>query len=328
MAGAVVISVSCLAALGACSQGSGSDANSDSAGSAAESGGVAGSGEGQSSRADAPDAASAAIDGAPADQIGKGSYSTSRSGNSQPAVLTESSLIKTGTVSLESEDIGRVLTRIYSIVASTGGGISKEDTTTDRKGQEIRSLLVLRVPVDEFDSTINEVSTLGTLVSKARSERDVTTAVIDIDSRVRSAQRSIATLRTLFSRATRLGDIIRLESELSQREADLESLQSQQRALADKTTMSTLTVTIDQPTKPQPKPQTKNNDDKAGGFVSGIKKGWDAMKTTVLAVGHGLGLVLPLGTLILLVAAIVFWGVRRWVPARPTRVAEDGPSVQ
>ncbi len=321
---AVVISVTCLVALGACSQGSNSDSASDAGGAAAEGeanqDAISGGGDSGVAQRDAASV--------PTDEgyDGSGSLDVEPAGSNQSQLVVGSSLIKTGAVSLESGDIGRELTRIYSIVASTGGEISKEDTTTDRDGEEIRSMLVLRVPVDEFDSTLNEISQLGTLVTKARNSRDVTTEVIDIASRVESAQESITTLRKLFSRATALGDIIRLESELAQREANLESLQAQQRALADKTTMSTLTVTIDQPSKPEP--QTTSDDDEAGGFVSGIKQGWDAMKTAVLAVGHGLGLVLPLGTLILLAAAVVFWGVRRWAPPRQRPVTEDGSSLQ
>lgn len=243
------------------------------------------------------------------------------SGSAEPALLTGSYLVKTGAVSLESADIGQVLTRIYSLVASTGGDIATEDTTTDDKGAEVRSMLVLRIPVDKFDSTATEIAGLGTLVSKARSSKDVTTAVVDIDSRVKSAQRSIETLRTLFSRATKLGDIIALESELSQREADLESLQSQQRALADKTSMSTLTVTISKPA-PGPRPKPHSDDNFAGGFVSGIKQGWDALKTSVLAVGHVFGLVLPLGSILLVLLALLVWGVRRWAPHRAPQVPE------
>jgi hypothetical protein len=323
-ASAVVISVSCLVALSACGRGSGSGSESSSDSVSRSGGSAAQPGVPADDFADAP--AGSQTDKGVADQLRNGAISAG-GGSSQAELLIESALIKTGAVSLESNEIGRVLTRIYSIVASAGGDVAKEDTTTDRKGAETRSLLEVRVPVDQFESTVTEIADLGILVSKARSSKDVTTEVADIDSRVKSAQRSIETLRSLFSRASRLGDIIRIESELSQRESDLESLESQQRALADKTTMSTITVTIDLPPTNQPKPLTKH-DDKAGGFVSGIKKGWDALKTTVLAVGQGLGLVLPLGIVLLVIGTIVFWGVRRWVPARPTRVAEDGPSAE
>ncbi len=233
-------------------------------------------------------------------------------------------MVKTGAIALRSSDIGHVITQVYGIVGGVGGDISREDTTTDDKGKTVRSMLVLRVPVDEFDATLSDLSRLGTLVNRVRNAKDVTTEVADIDSRVRSAQRSITTLRQLFDRANRLSDIIRLESELSQRESDLESLQAQQRALRDQTTMSTITMTLEPPVV-TPKPRPKPKDDNAGGFVAGIQQGWDALKSTTIAVGHGLGLVLPLGTVALLLAALAYWLVRRFAPhdtAAPHEPAE------
>ena len=184
-------------------------------------------------------------------------------GRNAGQVLPSESLIKTGSVSLQSDDIGHVLTQVYGIVGGVGGDISQEDTTTDDKGRAVRSTLVVRVPVDEFDSTLNDLSQLGTLVNRVRNSKDVTTEVADIDSRVRSAQRSINTLRQLFDRATRLSDIIRLESELAQREADLESLEAQQRSLDDKTTMSTITMTLELPPV-APKKPAPDDDDEGG----------------------------------------------------------------
>lgn len=247
------------------------------------------------------------------DPKGGGSSDTSgQPGGVEALVLQGEAIIKTGAVSLTSNDVGHVLTEVYGIVGGVGGEINKEDTTTDAKGKAIRSTLVLRVPVDEFNATMLRLSSLGTLVNRVSNANDVTIEVADIDSRVRSAQRSIATLRQLFSRATTLNDIIRVEGELAQRESELEALQAQQRALADKTSMSTITMTLElPPTAPKPKPK---HEDKAGGFVSGIHQGWDALKDTAVAVGHFVGLVLPLGTLAALLLALVLWIARHYAP--------------
>lgn len=311
-----ILSAGALLALSACS-GSPSDSSS--------SGGTAGVGKdfaqgattGDGANADAPSPGTSAADqqngviarsSAGKDGVlGRGATSPL-----QAAPLSTAALIKTGSVGLTSNHIGHVLTEVYGIVGGVGGDISQEDTSTNQKGKEVRSILVLRVPADSFDATLNRLATLDHLVSKARSEKDVTTAVADIDSRVRSAQRSITTLRRLFGRASRLGDIIRLESELSQRESDLESLQAQQRVLSDKTTMSTITMTLELPppgANPKPKP-----DQAGGGFVSGIHQGWKALLDTAVAIGHGLGVVLPLGTVVLLLLAFVAWMVRRFAP--------------
>ncbi len=302
---AAVLSVACLVTVAACGNGS----SDSSAQTKTDANGIVGGGAvGSGSAPEGTDVAGSRSYVAPGDAASP----ETPGGAKQAALLTEAALIKTGSVSLQSTDIGRVLNRVYALVGAVGGDISSEDTRTNDKGTETRSALVIRVPVGRFDAALNEIAGFAHLVGKARTSEDATTAVADINSRVHSAERSIASLRRLFSKATQLGDIIALESELSRREADLESLQAQQRSLADRTTFSTITVTIDLPPAgltPAPKP----TDDNAG-FLAGIHQGWNAMTTTIVAVGHGLGVVLPLGTVLLLLAGIGFWSVRRWAP--------------
>ena len=306
----------CLVLVSACSQGSSQDtssATSDGAagGASAPAGAAAAPGE-------APEPAGgsdlgSASGGQPQDKAPAQRGSAQGESANAALLVDGSALVKTGSVALESTDVGRVLTRVYGIVGGVGGDISREDTSTDSHGVETRSLLVLRVPVDSFDRTLDELAGLGHLVSKTRMSKDVTTQVADVDSRVRSAQQSIVTVRRLFSRAHDLGDIIRLESELSQREANLEALQAEQRALADKTTLSTITMTVELPPPPvKPKPAPKKEE--ASGFLAGLHQGWDALTAALVAVGHGIGVVLPIGTVVLLVVGLVLWGVRRWVP--------------
>lgn len=262
----------------------------------------------------APAQADRSVKGLPA----TGNAAKPPAGIAQPAdLLTGEALIKTGAIALRSDHIGQVLVRVYGIVGGVGGDVAREDTATNEKGHVVRSTLVLGVPVEQFDRTLNGLSRLGTLVDRVRNAKDVTTAVADIDSRVRSARRSISTLRRLFHRVNRLGDIIRLESELSQREADLESLEAQQRTLNERTTMSTITMTVERP--PAGVKPASAAHHAAGGFVSGIHQGWRALTRTTLAVGHGLGVVLPLGTVVLMLVALGLWFARRIAPG-PARV--------
>jgi hypothetical protein len=227
------------------------------------------------------------------------------------------SLIRTGSVSLRSDDIPSVLAKIDQLIARDGGFIASERTSTDTHGVAVASSVELAVPVSDFGAAYDEVASYGDLVSRSSSTRDVTAQVVDVDSRVKSARDSIAQLRLLFSRATKLGDVIALENELSQREADLEALQSEQRDLRAHTTMSTISVDITSSAATSPV-----HHDRAGGFLSGIRQGWHGMVTFVVGFAHVVGLVLPLGLLALLAALAGWVAVRRFTPRRPPRTSE------
>lgn len=233
-------------------------------------------------------------------------------GDSAPAdvdlVLVDRALIRTATIALESDDIDRLLVNLDGVVSAQRGIVESEDTQTDDAGDIKSASIELRVPVDNFDVAVDAVADLGVLVREQTSTEDVTTKVADVDARVESARRSIDQLRLLFSRANRLGDIIRLESELSQRQADLESLEAQQRSLARQTALSTIHVSVMQPDE-EPAPAVDDGDQ--AGFVEGIKSGWSGLVAFVQGTTHVVGLVLPLGTLALAVAVPIWLLVRR-----------------
>ena len=69
----------------------------------------------------------------------------------------------------------------------------------------------------------------------------------DVDSRVRSQQRSVDRVRVLLGQAKTIGEVVQVESELSRREADLESLEAQLAKLKDVTDLATIEVTLVSP---------------------------------------------------------------------------------
>jgi hypothetical protein len=299
-----ITSAVALLALAGCS---GSNGDSDSAGDGGSSRGIA----------DEPQAAApeAGEDFASGGDSGDGA---SRGGDDlvSPISLQPAALIRTAVIELQSEDVGDVITKIHGLVLTSGGRITSEDTATNEDGEEVRSRIELQVPVAKFDAAYDEIPSYATLVDQKQSTEDVTGQLADVNSRVKSAQESIDQLRLLFSRATRLGDVITLERELSQRQADLEALQAQQRSLDAQTTMSTIMVSIG---TPDVVAQVKKDEDQAG-FVSGIKKGWDGMVTFVVGTAHAVGLVLPLGSLLIVIGLAVWVLVRRFIPRRESPV--------
>jgi hypothetical protein len=197
------------------------------------------------------------------------------------------------------------------LAADVGGEVESDDRTS---GRQASAMLQLRVPPEVLQSTLHKLSRLGHELARQLSTTDVTQQVADVNSRIVSARDSIQRLRLLYANAQKVRDVIQIENELSSREANLESLQARQRALARQTSLATINLTLVTAAKKAAavhKPAKKR-----GGFVGGITRGWNGFVAAAVWVASAIGTVLPFAALALLLAvALRRWGWPRHRPA-------------
>lgn len=226
-----------------------------------------------------------------------GAAGTTEVTTASSAKLTQSkAIISRGQVSLESTDLDQARFELKKLLDRWGGTIANEESSADEEGRTDAQELELRVPSQHFGAAMDAISGLGTLVDRSRTSEDVTTQVIDINARVRSQKLSLARIQALLDRAESLNQVISIESQLSRRQAELESLEQQQKYLADQTAESTISVYLTLADD-----GTAQEDDEAGGFSAGLRDGWDAFRSTTTGVLQGLGALLPFGV----VAAVI-----------------------
>lgn len=213
-----------------------------------------------------------------------------------PVRLETQALIRRGNVELTSTDVGKARIEAIKVSDRYGGQVSDEETDTGDDGDPSYARLVLRIPSDHFDQAMDELSDVADLVSATATSDDVTTKLIDTQTRLAVQKRSIARISTLLDRAESIRDIMSIESQLSRRQADLESLERQVAYLTDQTTLSTITVSIDR--TPDAKPAAAADD---SGFVAGLKAGWGGLTAFAVGLATVAGALLPW----LVVAAIL-----------------------
>ncbi len=236
-------------------------------------------------------------DGAVADRATDQAEAPEAAGGSTAKQVAERAraVIATGTVSLRSDDVAQARFDVQRVVDEQGGEIADEETGTDDEGEVRRSRLVLRVPVDAFDQVMAEVAEVAELSRATRTTDDVTTQVIDNESRVRAQRTSLERVEALLARAEDLEDIVAIETQLTRRQAELDSLEQQQAWLADQTSLATVTVLVERATQPA-------DDVDRAGFLIGLGDGWDALQRSTVAVLTTLGAVLPFALLLALLA--------------------------
>jgi hypothetical protein len=255
----------------------------------------------QSGRANALSDLSMADAGTTQSDVGAPSKAAEASvGGTLSEVTIERQVIATAEMTLRSVDVDATVDTVESIATAANGYVSARDVQSNPDDPDrTRATIVVRVPTAKLDVVIDDVTAEGDLVRVVSDEQDVTQTVVDVDSRVRSAQASVNRIRVLLSEANTIGDVVRIESELARREADLESLQAQQRALADQTALATLSVTVLAPEAAAPGPTPGTDED---GFVAGLQRGWTALVDVVVVALTTVGVVLPFAVVGLLVA--------------------------
>jgi hypothetical protein len=212
------------------------------------------------------------------------------------------------------------------MLANLGGDIDNEQTNSDSKGRLVRATVTVRVPVDRFQDAMTALGELGKVKRSESSSRDVTAEVIDVDERVQTLANSLDRLQRFQDEAQSIDDLIRYENEITQREAELQSMRSQQAYLRDQTAMSTITVTIERPAD-KPKPPEDGLDD--AGFLAGLEGGWNALRGSVVVVLTIVGALLPFAAALALVGVPLWLLVRRLAVRRttPTPPAPATPPV-
>jgi hypothetical protein len=221
-------------------------------------------------------------------------------------VPDERSIIYTGSITVRATDVNAAASAAATLATGAGGVIAGDERTSDNRRSEAK--LVLRVPSDRFNAVLNDLAKLpgGTELKRAVSTEDVTEQVVDVNSRVATAQASVDRVRALLARAGTIGEIVQLEAEVSRREAELESLKARQRKLTDLTALSTITVTLlgeDAPTAGPAEPQT--------GFMIGLKGGWQAFLASLQVLLTILGALLPWFLALGLPVFALVWLLRR-----------------
>lgn len=223
-------------------------------------------------------------------------------------------VIRKGEIDLVAKDLAGARSEIDDLLQRHGGYLAGEETSNDRDGEPQRSVLVMRVPEPAFDTMMAELGRIGRTERADRSSEDVTTEVIDVDTRVATQEASLRRLRTFLRRATNVDDMIRVESEIASRQAALESLKAQQKYLADQTSMSTITAHLRTPASPH------RIQEEEKGFLVGLSDGWRALKAVLVGTATVTGAVLPFAVLIGLLAVPMWLLLRTAVRRRTTAV--------
>jgi len=218
-------------------------------------------------------------------------------------VAPDRAVVTTGTVTVTAEDPIAAATEAVRIVEGAGGRVDARTETAPTKQTQGAANLTLRIPSSALTATVDALKKLGTSPNVSLSSVDVTTQTQDLDARIAALRASVDRLTALLATATDTKVLIELETAISERQGNLESMEAQRRSLADQVSLSTVDLALISVTDaPVEQPDT---------FWSGLAAGWGALTGFAGLLLVAAGVLLPWAALAAVGAGLVLLVVRR-----------------
>ncbi len=145
--------------------------------------------------------------------------------------------------------------RIGSIAAAAGGFVvtseakQTETTNVDPSRQQLSINLVVRVPASQFDSAISQIrGTGGRIVQEKITGQDVTEEFIDLEARLKTQKALELQFLEIMKQATKVADAMDVQRQIAEVRGDIEKLEGRKRFLANRASLSTITINLRTPT--------------------------------------------------------------------------------
>ncbi|HQG69073.1 MAG TPA: DUF4349 domain-containing protein [Rhodoglobus sp.] len=227
-------------------------------------------------------------------------------GSADGQSTVDRSVITTGWVTITVTDPMDAAAEAARITESVGGRIDSRSEYAPRGGDGGSATLTLRIPSKDLTATLDKLKELGEVQEVSLSATDVTMESQDLDARITSMRASIDRLTALLAGATDTDSLIALETAISDRQGQLESMEAQQRFLADQVSMSTVTLNlVTEQVVADPQPVT---------FLDGLVAGWNAFVAFFAGLLVVIGVLIPWLVLAGIITAVVVVLIKRRKP--------------
>lgn len=238
------------------------------------------------------------------------------SGDAARVSDSDEKMVVTGYLTLTVERPAEAAAEVSILVERAGGRVDARTEQAPDGEDKGRAELTVRIPSAQLTETLESIKKLGTVERVQQDKQNVTAQVRDLDSRITALRASVDRLIALMADADTTADLISIESALSERQANLESLESQKRSLDDLVELSTYTIYLGtEADAPVDEPDT---------FLSGLAAGWEAFVAFFSFLLVAFGVLLPWLALIGFALLLILVAVRRRVKAAPPASGAEG----
>jgi len=241
-------------------------------------------------------------------------------------------IIRTGNISMAVEDTRAAQATIEAMVegmASEGAFVVSANEYGGTEENQPYVSMTIRIPAARFDATMDRLADMAVIVNSSNeSADDVTEEYVDLEARLESMETARQRLLEIMEEARNTEDLLQAEQQLTQREAEIESLKGRMQYLEQSARLSSIFIELQpyllsQPVSDEWRPaETARRGVTA--LVDGLKSFGDFAIFFAIAI---LPWLVAFGLVIFLIVILVRWRARARRAKRATRKASSNETA-
>lgn len=238
--------------------------------------------------------------------------------------LLSRKLIKTVSLSMETRTFDTLKNQIEESISSFGGYIESSSYDAPQGSRQYRYYhLCVRIPAENLDDFVGKAGELGTITNKSENVEDVTLDYVDKTAYKDSLKTEYERVMELLEKATDLEQILALESKLSELRYEINSYESQLRALDNQIDYSTVNISISEVEYEQ-----ETDDTVSSRISNGFKNSLFAVRDFFVNAFVFLVSNLPVLLLLAIVVILVVIGIKKGKAKFRKRTSKKNPEKE
>jgi hypothetical protein len=162
--------------------------------------------------------------------------------SSSQTIDWDKKIIKNASINAEVKDYKAFYSSLHEKVKSVGGYIAQEEQ--NQSDYKIENTLVIKVPVDQFDNALVQLSANTEKINEKKiTSEDVTTEVFDTKSRMEAKRQVRSRYLDLLKQSKNMDDILKVQNEINGIQEEIESGTGRVQYLTHASAYSTINLT-------------------------------------------------------------------------------------
>lgn len=228
---------------------------------------------------------------------------------SPEGVSTNRKLIRTVTLSLETEEYDVLLDGISQRIAACGGYVEYMSADTRYSSDSRYATMTVRVPANRLEEFVTSVSGISNVVQRSERTEDVTLSYVDLQSHASALRTEQERLISLLAEAENLSEILEIEDRLTYVRYELESMESQLRTYDNLVEYATVSLSVSEVKKLTPTVEKGFWEKIGDGFMDSLSSIWEGLKSffsfLVIALPYLLVIAVIVGVILLIILLCV-----------------------